>query len=77
MWTQYLFTLAVAIVSFCILLYPLSPITLFLERAWQLPALAVCVIALGMAGLQYGLQRAVYIGGFCFNASSEISLVST
>ncbi len=69
-WCEYLFTIAVAVVSYCILLHPLSPCTLSLEKYWFFVDIGVCVGALGVAGLHTGLSPAVYIGGFCWNVSN-------
>ncbi|KAF8329730.1 uncharacterized protein EI90DRAFT_3124965 [Cantharellus anzutake] len=70
-WGQYLFTIAVAVVSYCILLHPLSSFTLALEKYWFLVDIGVCVTALGVAGLHVGLYSAVYIGGFCWSGSQR------
>jgi hypothetical protein len=71
MWCQYLFTVAVATVSYAILLHPLSPFTIKLERHWYLLYLTIYFVSLVLSALQSGMYQAVYIGGFCFNKSES------
>ena len=74
-WGEYLFTIAVAVVSYCILLHPLSSFTLALEKYWFLVDIGVCISALGVAGLHAGLYPAVYVGGFCWNVSNQAIII--
>ncbi|KDQ16221.1 hypothetical protein BOTBODRAFT_144655 [Botryobasidium botryosum FD-172 SS1] len=66
LWAQYFWTMALATVTYLILVHPMSVYTSALERSWLTVGLGVYVTAFGLAGLQLGLYPAIYIGGFCF-----------
>lgn len=70
-WAQYLFAIAVAAVSYFILLHPLSKITLALERYWYVIVTLLCSIAASVAGLQAAFYRGIYVGGFCWNVNTH------
>ncbi|KAF8317482.1 hypothetical protein DL93DRAFT_2095822 [Clavulina sp. PMI_390] len=69
-WSQYGFVISVAAVSYFLLLHPLSKPTFALERYWYLIVLVVLLLAGTVAGLQAAFYSPVYIGGFCWNAST-------
>lgn len=75
LWTEYIWTIVLAGVTYRILIHPTSILTEILERYWLYVGLAVYTLALALAGLQSGLYQATYIGGFCWSVSAHISSI--
>ncbi|ORY30332.1 hypothetical protein BCR39DRAFT_558612 [Naematelia encephala] len=71
LWTEHLWTLALAFATYMILIHPLHSITSLLEKRWYILWLIVWVISFAVAVLSYELYGFTPSGGICFYPSKS------
>ncbi|KAG8952649.1 hypothetical protein FRC04_004011 [Tulasnella sp. 424] len=68
-WSEYLWTVTLAWVTYCIIVDPLSIITQNIEQNWRYIPPLLYTLAVFFSVLQAGLYGTDYIGGFCYSHS--------
>ncbi|KIO15360.1 hypothetical protein M407DRAFT_35083 [Tulasnella calospora MUT 4182] len=69
-WSEYLWTVTLSWVTYCVIVDPLSIITQNIERNWRYIPPLLYFLAVFFSVLQAGLYGTDYIGGFCYSQSS-------
>ncbi|KAG9050077.1 hypothetical protein FS837_007830 [Tulasnella sp. UAMH 9824] len=66
-WSEYLWTVTLSWVTYCVIVDPLSIITQSIERKWKYIPPVLYFLAMFFSVLQAGLYGTDYIGGFCYS----------
>ncbi|KAG8933311.1 hypothetical protein FRC01_009961 [Tulasnella sp. 417] len=68
-WSEYLWTVTLSWVTYCVIVDPVSIITQNIERNWKYIPPLLYFLAIFFSVLQAGLYGTDYIGGFCYSHS--------